>query len=524
MSSEIWVGRRQFLSGTAATAAALACGLGPGRAFAAGPPKRGGTLRASVEQAIAKLNPLVAQVTPEYLLAELLYSGLTRLGEGMTPVPDLAQSWSSTPDLTDWTFKLRPGLVFHDGKPCTSADVVASFEAILDPVTGSPGRQNVGPIASVKAVDATTVRFTLKAPYVDFPTVLAFPNAKIVPAALLANRGEALSHTAVGTGPFRLATFHPDRVVTVVRNDAYYDPTRPYLDGIELHVYPDATAEGSALISGDIDLITLVQPTEFRRLQDSPGVDALRLPSGQFCNVNMACNQPPFHDPRVRKALALTVDRKVMVDFVAEGYGTPGNDSPISPGFEFFTPLPLRQPDLPRAKRLLAEAGYPNGLSATLVASDNPATRTQMAVALREMSKPAGFDINVQTIPHATYLTQVWKKGAFYVGLYNVQPTVDALFSLLYVSNAAWNETHWNNARFDQLVQTARGTVDNAQRQVLYAEAQRMMHEQVPSVIPVFFDLLRAKSRQVQGYKVHPRGLVFRLDYVWLDTSIPANT
>jgi peptide/nickel transport system substrate-binding protein len=174
-----------------------------------------------------------------------------------------------------------------------------------------------------------------------------------------------------------------------------------------------------------------------------------------------------------------------------------------------------------RAKQLLADAGYPNGIDLKLIASDTPSTRTQMGVALREMAKPAGFRINVETMPHATYLDQVWKKGPFYVGFYNMQATADAIFNLLYTSNAAWNETRWNNAEFDKYVGEARGLTDEAKRRELYGQAQMLMNEQVPSVIPVFFDLLAAKRNYVQGYQLHPRGAVFRLDYAWLSPEAP---
>jgi peptide/nickel transport system substrate-binding protein len=170
---------------------------------------------------------------------------------------------------------------------------------------------------------------------------------------------------------------------------------------------------------------------------------------------------------------------------------------------------------------LLAEAGHPNGLEATLIASDRPAVRTQLAVAVREMAKAAGFTINVETMPHSTYLDQVWKKGSFYIGFYNMQPTADAIFALLYTSNAAWNETRWNNAEFDKLVGEARTTIDEAKRHELYTSAQRLMHEQVPSIIPVFFDLLAAKRDYVEGYKLHPRGAVFRLDDAWVADGAP---
>ena len=122
---------------------------------------------------------------------------------------------------------------------------------------------------------------------------------------------------------------------------------------------------------------------------------------------------------------------------------------------------------------------------------------------------------------HATYLDQVWKKGPIYVGFYNMQATADAIFSLLYTSNAAWNETRWNNAAFDKLAFEARATVDETKRRALYAEAQKLMHADVLSIIPVFLDLFGARREWVKGYELHPRGAVFRLDFVSLDAGAP---
>lgn len=248
---------------------------------------------------------------------------------------------------------------------------------------------------------------------------------------------------------------------------------------------------------------------------------ALRVPSGQFLNINMACDRAPFDDPRVRQALALCIDRAAMVDFVAEGYGAPGQDTPVSPAYRYYAEQSPKAVDIERAKGLLAEAGHGDGLDLTLVASDTPSTRTQLAIAVREMAAPAGFRITVETMANSTYLEQVWQKGSFYIGFYNMQPTVDALFSLLYVSDAAWNETRWNDAEFDRLVAQARSSADDAERAELYAQAQRAMHDQVPSVIPVFFDLLSAQRSYVLGYALNPRGAVFHLDRVWFGAGAP---
>lgn len=510
------VTRRLFLAGTALGIVGL-----PAVSLAQATPKRGGTLRISVDQAASVIHPLRTRVNPEYLVAELLYSGLTALAPDMAAEPDLAESWSTDATSTNWVFKLRKGLTFHDGSPCTAADVVATFTAILDPKTASPARTNVGPIQEVVAIDETTVKFVLKSPFADLPVALAYPCARIAPKKILETDLDSLARVAVGTGPFKLVSYEPDRKIVVERNPTYWDPARPVVDKVEVLVYPDRTAEASAIISGDTDLMMSTSAGEFMRLSKASGIKALRIPSGQFLNVNMACDQKPFDDIRVRKALALTIDREAMVGFVAGGYGTPGNDAPMSPAYRYYADAPLLKPNMAEAKKLLAEAGYPNGIDVTLVASDTPSTRAQLAVAIREMAKPAGFRITVQTMPHATYLDQVWKKGSFYVGFYNMQATADAIFALLFTSDAAWNETRWNNKAFDEVVYKARAETDDAKRRPLYAEAQKMMREGVPAVIPVFFDLLAAQRAYLQGYVLHPRASVFRLDRVWLGDGAP---
>lgn len=520
--------RRQFIaSSTALTGAALlswsfsASAAAVASATPGGMPRKGGVLRISVDQAVSVLNPHQVRVNPEYLVAELLYSGLTRLTQAMKAEADLAQSWQPNDDLTQWTFTLRPDLRFSDGSPLTAADVVASLQALLDPKNASPALHNIGPIKAVSAKDSNTVLIETEAPYADLPVMLAYPDAKIIPAHIAQGQYDKLSSASLGAGPFQLVSYDPERKIVVKRNPHYYDATRPYLDGVEVVVYPDAIAESSALIAGDTDLMLSAQSSEFARLAKSAGVLPLRVASGQFLNVNMGCDQKPFNDVRVRQALALCVDRQASVDFVADGLGSPGNDTPINAAYPYYAQLTQKALDYSKAKALLAEAGYPNGLDLTLIASDKPSTRTQLGIALREMAKPGGFRINVQTMAHSTYLDQVWKKGNFYVGFYNMQPTPDAVFSLLYTSTAAWNETRWNNAAFDGAVMAARETNDETLRSQLYGKAQQLMHDEVPSLIPTFFDLLAASREHVAGYHLHPRGAVFRLDHVWLTANAP---
>src|SRR6516162_2575173 len=175
MANDASLPRRDALKLLGGLGALLGC---PAAARAGLAPVRGGVLRVSVDQAASVLNPLLARVNPEYLLAELLYSGLTRLAPDMSAEPDLAESWSASPDVKEWTFRLREGLRFHDGSPCTAKDVAATFKAILDPKTASPARTNVGPMGEVVAMDDRNVAFRLTTPYADLPVALAYTNAK----------------------------------------------------------------------------------------------------------------------------------------------------------------------------------------------------------------------------------------------------------------------------------------------------------------------------------------------------------
>jgi peptide/nickel transport system substrate-binding protein len=439
----------------------------------------------------------------------------------MAPLPDLALSWSANGDFTEWTFKLRPGVKFSDGSPCTAKDVVATYNTILDPKTASPARAIVSMIKETVAVDDETVRFRLDTPFADLPATVAVFDARIIPASIAQGDLDRLSRESLGTGPFMLVSYEPDRLIVVERNPHFFIPDQPYVDRIEIRVYPDTSAETSALLAGDNDMAVIIANSEFGRLKGVRGVDPLQARSGQFLNVNMACDAAPFNDPRLRKALSLCVDREALVGFVALDAGTPGQDVPINSIYRYFKNEPAKKADIAQAKKLVAEAGYPDGIDLTLVASDNPGTRTQLAVAIREMAKPAGFRITVQTMPHATYLQQVWKKGPFYIGIYNTQQTVDGVFTLLYTSDAAWNETRWNNKDFDALVAEGRRTADDARRSEIYGKAQDMMYAETPSIIPIFFDLLAGKRSYVKDYTLHPRGHIFRFEKVWLDDGAP---
>ncbi|MDP3761193.1 MAG: ABC transporter substrate-binding protein [Ramlibacter sp.] len=510
--NELNAGRRTFVK--SATALMIASSAECSYAQA---PARGGTLRISVSQRINTLNPLRHSNTSDYMTGELMYSGLCRLGRKMEALPDLATEWRSNAALTEWTFKLRPRAMFRGvNREVKPRDVVASFRAIKDPASGSPARASLDLVSDVVESGPFEVRVILKDAYSDLPVALAHNNARIVPADIVEKDLKLLETGDYGTGPFKLAQYEPGRLLRVERDARYFKGDKPYLDAVEQRLYPDLAAEYAALANGESDILLGLAETDYARAVANKALNVQRVRSGRFFNLVMRCDQKPFNDLRVRKAMQMAVDRESLLELVLQGFGKVGADNPISAEYPFARDIKPAKYDPAQAKRLLAEAGYPNGLKITLFCANRPAARSALGVAIKEMARSAGFDIDVQTIAYDVYNATIWRKANFYVANWNMQPTPDAMFALLFTTDAPWNDTRWNNPKFDDLVRRARATVDAAERARLYGEAQGLLNSEVPYLIPFFQDLLSASAKNVMNYHVHPRGGQYFLEEVWL--------
>ncbi|MDP9837089.1 peptide/nickel transport system substrate-binding protein [Neorhizobium huautlense] len=508
------ISRRTVVMGMAATA------MLPGISLAqSATPKPGGILKISHSTRIATLNVLNCSGPAEYPVVDMIYSGLTRMGPDNKPMADLAERWEASADAKTFTYFLRKGITFHDGSPCTADDIVATFQAILNPDVPAAARAVLNMIDTIEAVDATTVRFNLKTPFADLPISTAHANARILSKAALSGPREKLDTTANGTGPFKLETYDSARMVRLVKNENYYIKGKPYLDGVEMHLFPDLAAESANFLNGAMDVMLTVQQADFERITAANGITAKRIPSGRFVNVTMRQDQKPFDDVRVRKALAMSVDRGLLVDIVLEGLGRPAYDNLVSPEFQYAIEAPEIAYDPEGAKKLLAEAGYPDGIKVTLVASNRPAIRAQVAVALKEMAKPAGFDIEVETMSHDTYLANVWMKGNFYMGYWGMQATEDATFKLLLTSDASYEDTAWKNAEFDKLIADARSTTDSEKRRELYAKAQELQLKDTPYIVPIFEDILTASGKGAEDWTIAPLSRYYYVENVWLNKA-----
>jgi len=487
----------------------------------------GGQLRVSVSRKPNTLNPIEHVNGAEYQVTGWLYSNLTRVDHNLKVHPDLATDWEANSDASQWTFNLREDATFnHNDKQVTARDVKKTLETIQDPDVGSPGKGAIGPIESVDAVDKTTARINLTGSYADVPKKMAKQFGRILPADVIENRYDEIANNDFGSGPFNLETFEVGSVIETSKNEDYYLESEdgdqlPFVDGVNQRVYPETTAEISAMGNNTVDLMWEVPASQYQRVQSQNGSKALRTAGGAFANLVMRSDEPPFDDNRVRKALKYAVDKEAMLEGAQNGLGVVAQDTPISPAYQFHTDLPSREQDLEQANKLLEEAGYGDGLDLTLYAANEPAVRVTYATLLKNQLKEIGVNIEIEQVSYDRYLSEIWKQAPFYIGYYGMRFTEDGILYLLLHSEGSWNEAHWSDDEFDQVLNEARQTTDNDKRAELYARAQEILHERGPFLVSFFQDELAAQRDYVEDYELDPTGFFVPVQDAKLSEDAP---
>ena len=476
-------------------AALLAAGL-------AVPALAQGTLRVAVGSSLNNLDPAKTTIGDEYIFVHLVFNGLTRIDRDLTTKPDLAVSWTASDDLKVWTFKLREGVKFHNGKPLASDDVVATMQRILDPATGSRARANIAMVEKIEAPDPLTVRFTLNIPYAGFQDIFGERQLRILAKDEIAN----ISLKPVGTGPFRFKSWSPGDRLELERNPDYFEPGLPKLDGVTMRIIPESAARVAAIESGAIDIVWNLPYETIDKFKSHPNVRADGVSTATWDGVILNCERAPFNDVRVRQALAATVDKEALVELALFGQGAPTH-SPIPPSHPYFNKaLPFAKPDIAKAKKLLAEAGLADGFEVTMQVPQEREQRVRLGVAVRDMAKAANIRINVERVPFASYAANVAGKAQMYVDGYFARPTIDTALYPFYHSTGSWNRQLWlyKNPRVDELLDLARRTNDEGKRKVIFDEFQQVVDETVPSIIP--YSALHANGirKEVEGFQTTP--------------------
>ena len=425
---------------------------------------------------------------------ELLYNGLVRLDQAGQLKPELAESWKSNDAATEWTFALRKNVTFHNGAPFTAKDVLYTLNSVMDPKLESPGAAVLALVnaAKVTAPDDHTVVFPLNQPHADFPLLLLHYSMYIIPDGI----GEAVNTTGVGTGPFMLKQFAPEGMTTVVANPTYWDGA-PGVAQVDIVGIADAEGRVSALLADQVDYLEDASPSSIALIEQKPDYALISLPAGSWPVFVMNTTVAPFDDARVRMAMKLVIDRDAMVKSVLNGYGKVAGDHPVWPGDQYYKEVP-RPRDIEKAKALLAEAGFANGLEVTLYTSDIDVNMIPMTVLYKEMAAEAGITVNIQQEAADGYWNDIWMKKPFCCSSWG-ERTADQVLNEVYRSGATWNETFWSNATFDGLLDQARQQLDYTQRKALYQQAQQLLSDEGGAIIPFFTDTLSAAHKRVKN-------------------------
>lgn len=467
-----------------------------------GPALSQGTLRVALGTTLSQLDPARTTIGDEYIYVHLVFNGLSRIDPDLTVKPDLAESWSASDDLKTWTFQLRSGVKFHDGHVLDAADVVATMKHILDPATGSRARSNIGMVETVEATGPLAVQFKLSIPYAGFPDIFADRQMRIVEKDKI---GE-LATNPIGTGPFMFKSWSPGDRMELVRNPNYFEPGLPKLDGVTMRIVPEAAARIAALESGAIDILWSLPYESVDKFKASSTIRVDSVSTPTWDGVILNNERPPFNDVRVRRALALTVDKQALVELALFGQGEP-TFSPIPPSHPYFNKaLRFNEPDIAQAKKLLAEAGYPNGFDVPMQVPQEREQRVRIGVGVRDMARAAGIRISVERVPFASYSANVAGKAQMYVDGYFARPTIDTSIYPFYHSTGSWNRQLWlyTEPRVDQLLDEARKTNDEGARKALFERFQVLVEETVPSIIAYSAAHVNGVSRKVEGFKSTP--------------------
>ncbi|MBP2312952.1 ABC transporter substrate-binding protein [Azospirillum soli] len=503
-----------------AAALALALLIGPGGGLGAAD-LRAPVLRTNLPDDLPTADPAAFLGATGSRVLGLVYEGLTAVAADGELVPALAVGWEPLDGGRGWRFQLRPNVRFHSGRPLSAADVRATFEALL--TTPRPGigatflvklvgaeafaQRRVDRLAGFTEIDPLTFEVRFTEPVALFPhyPFLIFDRAAVGP--------DGARRASAGTGPFRLTDWRRGQEVRLEANREHWGGP-PAIDGLRFQIIPSADTALLMFETGALDFVS-VSDTALRRVADTPRLRAaaVAVPRQQvrFLGMNQGL-YPPFADPRVRVALALALDRAAVVDGLYGGYATlPGWYPPRVPGHGADPEAPPPTDAVARARRLLAEAGYPDGRGLPpldLVAID--AGRDEAAYYAHQLRQGLGLPVTVRTRDRSAFVSAANAGAlAFFFGGWSADyPDPMTLLGSLWHSASPYNQTRWRDDALDQLLDGARAALDGAERDRLYKQAGRRLTETVPAVplaVPMHV-LLR--HPQASGVAPTPFGLL----------------
>jgi peptide/nickel transport system substrate-binding protein len=463
--------------------------------------RRGGTITVGVTAGANDTVTMQGLGDPDIARGVQLYEPLTLLNDDLSALePVLAESIEPVRGGSAWVARLRQGVEFHNGKTMDADDVVFSLKRILNPKNPQAGAASISYVDynGIKKLDATTVYVPLQYPNVNFPYDVGQIFQIIVPSDF----GPA---NPVGTGPFKYKSFTPGQQSVFTRFENYWRTDQPYFDEVVIIDFQDPQARLNALLSGQIDAMSNLDPGGARVVQANPSLQVLNAETELFQPFCMRVDEPPFNDVRVRQAFRLIANRPQMVANALDKEGQLGNDlfSLYDPSYDH--EIPQRHQDLGQAKSLLRQAGY-SGLKVELVTAPATLGLVQAAQVFAQQALGAGVTVKVNEVTTdvlygPSYLSWTFSQDYFIARDYLSQVAQSMQ------TDSPFNETHWNNSTYNKIINSARQEFDFAKRTGIIHEAQQIEWNEGGYIIPYFSNQVDAYNTKLTGFKPSRSGI-----------------
>ncbi len=473
-------------------------------------PKSGGTLKVTMPSPTVTVDPTTMYDTGSIAIAQMVAEYLIWVNNDLSLRPVLAEKWSSDSTAKVWTFNLRKGVTFQDGKAFGADDVVSTMNILLNPKTVSAALSAFQGILSqggVVKVDDSTVEFHLDQPFVDFPYMVASTNydCLIMPAGYKIGTWQS---NPVGTGAFKMTKFTAKQGATFVKNPSYWDTGRPYLDGVSVQFIEETQAQALALQNGSVDMMLTTPVQGAQALFTDPSVKVLTTPSTMMRSLHMRVDTAPFTDKRVRQALAYTLDRPAIIKSLFSDKAVIGNDNVFAPLYPLSpTDVPQRAQDIAKAKSLLSAAGMPNGVTMNLNVEEFEEV-PQYATLLQAYAKQAGITLKLNQVTvtywYGSGKNQPWLQAPMGITDWTFRGLPSQYFLPMYTSKGVWNSAQFKNSQLDTLAGQYDSTIDEASRKNYAKQMVEIMVDETPYIIGYWISVNRAMKTNVQGVTSDP--------------------
>ena len=467
-----------------------------------GAPKKGGILQLAISDTGGpqeSLDPAVQTNVNDGVYTDLLYDALTVQDDEWNVHPVLAESWESNADVTEWTFKLRQGVKWHDGKPFTSKDAAYTISRQLEEDLASGIQDRLAQSLDKEGIqtpDDATLVFKMKRPDSLLPLTLSTRQGRIV------QDGTTDFSKGIGTGPFKLKSFSPARSWEVERNADYWDAANVHLDGIRGVIIGEQSTKMQSVLSGPSHLSDNIDPSAAPAVEGSSSATLMEYKAATYLLVAMDMTKAPFDNPSVVEAVKLAVDREAIVAAAYQGYGTVTSDVPVPRDDPYFpSEIGDRPQDVEGAKQLLADAGYADGIDLELITSQAYGAMVDLAVAFAQVVEPAGIRVKIKQWPADTFWDQVWLVKPMYTSYYTRRHPNEAL-SITYTTKAPWNESKLQSQELDDLVAKGLATADEEEQIQIYQDALAIVANEAGTSIPAFINRLHVAKNNVKGVEL----------------------